>query len=249
MSLRTSHQTGVAISFEIRKGIWMIEFLFLDLDDTILDFKTAERVAISATIRDFGVEPTEAVLHRYHEINKWHWHQLELGRLTRAEVLENRFRVLFAELGAEVDAPAVARGYEKNLSRGHWFLPGAEETVDFLSKRYRLFLASNGTASVQKGRMTSANLYRFFETVFVSQEIGHNKPSRAYFDACFGAIPGFDPAKALMVGDSLSSDIQGGINAGIRTVWVNPGHQDCGDIHPDFEIEALHQLPALLETL
>ena len=249
MSLRTSHQTGVAISFEIRKGIWMIDFLFLDLDDTILDFKKAEYIAIGKTIAEFGADPTDEVRHRYHEINKWHWHQLELGKLTRAEVLENRFKVLFHELGVEVDAAAVARVYEKNLSQGHWFLPGAEETVDYLSKRYRLFLASNGTASVQKGRMTSANLYRFFETVFVSQEIGHNKPSKEYFDACFGSIPDFDPARALMVGDSLSSDIQGGINAGIRTVWVNPGHQDCGDIRPDFEIEALHQLPALLETL
>ena len=227
----------------------MIEFLFLDLDDTILDFKKAERLAISRTIRDFGVEPTDAVLDRYHEINKWHWEQLELGKLTRAEVLENRFKVLFAELGVEVNATAVARTYEKNLSQGHWFLPGAEETVDFLSKKYRLFLASNGTASVQKGRMTSANLYRFFETVFVSQEIGHNKPSKAYFDACFATIPGFDRENAMIVGDSLSSDIKGGINAGIKTVWVNPDHKPCGDIRPDYEIEALHQLPALLETL
>lgn len=227
----------------------MIEFLFLDLDDTILDFHKAERVAISKTIREFGVEPTEEVLTRYHKINRWHWEQLELGRLTRAEVLQNRFAVLFEQLGAQADAALCARTYEKNLSIGHWFLPGAEETVDYLSKHYRLFLASNGTASVQKGRMTSANLYRFFETVFVSQEIGHNKPSKAYFDACFARIPGFDPAKAMMVGDSLSSDIQGGINAGITTVWVNPDHKPGGEIKPDYEIEALHQLPALLEGI
>ena len=227
----------------------MIEFLFLDLDDTILDFKKAEYIAIGKTIGDFGVEPTDAVRHRYHEINKWHWEQLELGKMTRAEVLVNRFKVLFTEQGMDVDAEQVARNYEKNLSQGHWFLPGAEEAVDSLSKKYRLFLASNGTASVQKGRMTSANLYRYFETVFVSQEIGHNKPSKAYFDACFARIDGFDPAKAMIVGDSLSSDIKGGINAGIKTVWVNPGHADCGDIRPDYEIEALYQLEALLETI
>ena len=227
----------------------MIEFLFLDLDDTILDFHKAERIAISKTISEFGVEPTEEVLSLYHDINKWHWEQLELGKLTRAEVLVNRFGVLFEKLGKEVDAPKCAKVYEHNLSQGHWFLPGAEEAVDALSKKYRLFLASNGTSSVQKGRMTSANLYRFFETVFVSQEIGHNKPSKAYFDACFAAIPGFDKEKAMIVGDSLSSDIKGGINAGIKTVWVNPSHKDCGDIHPDYEIEALSQLEALLEEL
>ena len=225
----------------------MIEFLFLDLDDTILDFHKAERIAISKTIRDFGVEPTEEILNRYHMINKWHWEQLEKGLLTRPQVLQNRFQVLFEELGLQIDAVLCARTYEKNLSIGHYFLPGAEEAVDALSKKYRLFLASNGTASVQKGRMTSANLYRFFEKVFVSQEIGYNKPSKAYFDICFAQIPGFDPKKAMIVGDSLSSDIKGGIQAGIKTVWVNPTHADCGDVKPDHQIEALHQLEALLE--
>ena len=195
----------------------MIEFLLLDLDDTILDFHKAERIAIAKTICDFGVEPTEEVLSRYHVINKWHWEQLELGNMVREEVLVGRFAMLFAEKNVTVDPVRAARTYEKNLSIGHYFLPGAEETVDALSKKYRLFLVSNGTASVQKGRMTSANLYRFFEKVFVSQEIGHNKPAKAYFDACFAQIPDFDPAKAMIVGDSLSSDILGGINAGIKT--------------------------------
>lgn len=227
----------------------MIEFLFLDLDDTILDFHKAERIAISRTIREFGVEPAEEILSLYHEINDWHWKQLEQGRLTRAEVLVNRFGVLFEKMGKEVDAAKCAKIYEKNLSTGHYFLPGAEEAVDSLHKKYRLFLASNGTAVVQKSRMTSANLYRFFEKVFVSQEIGHNKPSRAYFEGCFAQIPGFDRKKAMIVGDSLTSDIQGGINAGIKTVWVNPGHRQSGEIKPDYEIEALSQLEALLETL
>lgn len=228
----------------------MIEFLLLDLDDTILDFHKAERIAIAKTIRDFGVEPTEVVLGRYHVINKWHWEQLELGIMSREEVLVGRFAKLFEEMGVAADPVDMARGYEKNLAIGHYFLPGAEETVDALSKKYRLFLVSNGTASVQKGRMTSANLYRFFEKVFVSQEIGYNKPAKAYFDACFAQIPGFDPAKAVIVGDSLSSDIQGGINAGIKTCWVNPSHATPQNgIVPDYEIEALHQLPALLENM
>lgn len=228
----------------------MIEFLFLDLDDTILDFHKAERVALAKTIRDFGVEPTEEILSRYHVINKWHWEQLELGQLTRPQVLSGRFRMLFEELGIDADPEAVTARYSENLAIGHWFLPGAEEAVNVLSKKYRLFLASNGTASVQKGRMTSANLYRFFEKVFVSQEIGHNKPAPAYFDACFRQIPDFDPDKAMIVGDSLTSDMKGGNNAGIKTCWVNPSHRprDPG-IRVDYEIETLAQLPALLDTL
>ena len=228
----------------------MIEFLFLDLDDTILDFHKAERIAIAKTLRDFGLEPTEEILARYHVINKWHWEQLELGKLTRKQVQEERFHVLFGELGREVDGEAIAKVYMENLAIGHYFLPGAEEAVMELHKKYRLFLASNGNASVQKGRMTSANLYRFFEQVFVSQEVGFDKPSKAYFDACFARIPGFDPGRAIMVGDSLTSDIRGGINAGIPTVWVNPGHKENNtDIQADYEIESIKELEELLETL
>lgn len=227
----------------------MIEFLLLDLDDTILDFHKAERIALSKTIHQFGVEPTEEVLNRYHQINKWHWEQLELGIMTRAEVLVNRFGALFQELGIDVEPAACAKSYEHNLSIGHYFLPGAEEAVKRLHEDYRLFLVSNGTATVQHGRLTSAGLYPYFEQVFISQEIGFNKPDKAFFDRCFDRISGFAPDRALMVGDSLTSDIKGGINAGLTTVWVNPEHKACGDIHPDYEIERLYQLETLLEEL
>ena len=227
----------------------MIEFLFLDLDDTILDFKKAERIAISATIRDFGVEPTEEVLGRYHVINKGQWEMLERGEKTRAQILVDRFDILFRELGVDVDAEKCARRYEYNLSQGHWFLPGAEEAVKRLHKRFRLFLASNGTASVQHGRMTSAGLYPWFEKVFVSQEIGFNNPSVDYFNACFAQIPDFDRSRCIMVGDSLSSDILGGINAGIATCWVAPLSKDPGAIRPDYRIESITQLEELLDSL
>ena len=228
----------------------MIEILFLDLDDTILDFHRAERIALAKTFRAFGADPTETVLNRYHVINKEHWERLERREITREQTLLGRFQALFQEMGIPVDPEAVAREYEKNLAIGHYFLPGAEEAVASLSKKYELYLASNGTASVQKGRLTSANLYRYFRQVFVSQEIGYNKPSREYFDACFARIPGFDRKKAMIVGDSLTSDILGGKNAGIKTCWVNASHTSGrADILPDYEIEALSQLEALLDQI
>ena len=228
----------------------MFEILFLDLDDTILDFHKAERIAIAKTIRQFGVEPTEEVLTIYHHINKRHWEMLEQGILNREQVKVQRFGALFRELGLDVDAPACALAYEHNLSIGHYFLPGAEEAVESLSKKYRLFLASNGTAKVQAGRMTSANLYRFFEQVFVSEEIGFNKPSPDYFEACFAQIPDFDKRKTLMVGDSLTSDMKGANNAGIAACWVNAaGGPRRPDIHIDYEIKGLCELEGLLNTL
>ena len=228
----------------------MTEFVFLDLDDTILDFHKAERIALSKTLRSFGVEPTEEVLALYHKINLWHWEQLEKGKLTRDEVQVGRFAALFRELGVSADAVQCTRSYEGNLAVGHYFLPGAEEAVANLSQKYRLFLASNGTASVQHSRLTSAGLYPYFEQVFVSQDLGFNKPAKEFFDACAARIPGYDAAKAMMVGDSLTSDILGGIRAGMRTCWVNPAHKQAPEnIRPDYEIESLSQLPALLRKL
>ena len=169
----------------------------------------------------------------------------------RDRVLKGRFTMFFGELGIEIDPAAVAKTYETFLSQGHFFMPGAEETVkQKLFGKYKLYLASNGTAVVQKGRMTSADLYPYFEESFVSQELGHNKPSREYFEAAFARIPGFRKEECLMVGDSLTSDILGGKNAGLRTVWVNPHHKTAPEhLKPDYEIETLADLPALLEEI
>ena len=229
----------------------MIKYLFLDLDNTILDFTKAESIAIRRTMSVYGLEPTDALARRYSEVNARHWKALERGELTRDQVVVGRFAAFFGEQGIAVDAAAVAKTYETLLSQGHYFLPGAEEAVkEKLFGKYKLYLASNGTAVVQKGRMTSADLYPYFEESFVSQELGHNKPSLEYFQAAFARIPGFDPKECLMVGDSLTSDILGGKRAGLRTVWVNPHHKTAPeDLKPDYEIENLADLPALLEEI
>ena len=155
----------------------MFEFLFLDLDETILDFHRAERIAVGKTLAAFGVDPTDAVCARYSEINKLHWQMLERGELTRRQVVVGRFAMLFRELGKEADPEACAERYEEFLSIGHYFLPGALEALQILSKKYRLYLASNGTAKVQAGRLKSAGIAPYFEKIFVSQEVGADKPT------------------------------------------------------------------------
>ena len=228
----------------------MIKTVLLDLDDTILDFHKAEHIALGKTFRGFGLAPTEEVMARYSLINKAHWERLERKELTREEVLVGRFAVLFSEYGIEVDPTLCARTYENNLSIGHYFLPGAYEAVEALSKKYKLYLASNGTAKVQAGRLESANISHFFQEIFISQEIGANKPDIAYFNGCFAKIPDFDVTKSMMVGDSLTSDILGGIQAGMKTCWVNPtGKIAPADIQPDYEIKSLSELENLLDSL
>lgn len=228
----------------------MIEFLLLDLDDTILDFRKSEEYGIRKTLSDAGIEPTDHICLRYSQINKEHWKRLERGEITRDRLLISRFEELFQELGTDADPKPSAAAYMDNMASVHFFLPGAEEAVKTLSAKYRTFIVSNGTSSAQERRLTSANLYPYFEQVFISQLIGINKPAREFFDRCFAQIPGFDPKKAIIVGDSLSSDIQGGINAGITTCWVNPEHKPPrSDIPADYEIESITQLEALLARL
>ncbi len=228
----------------------MIKFLLIDLDDTILDFHKAERIGLENTLRHFGAEPTEETVALYLQINADLWRRLERGEVNRKQVNEGRFVELFKQLGKEVDGENCAAYYLHQLSLTHDYLPGAKEAVLSLSKKYRLFVASNGNVSVQIPRMTNSGLNNYVEKAFISEALGENKPAKAYFDLCFSQIPGFTAEETLMVGDNLTSDIQGGINAGIRTCWVNTFRKpNTTDIHPDYEIDSLSQLEALLERL
>ena len=226
------------------------EILLIDLDETIFDFKMAEENALGKTIRAFGLEPTEEVIARYKVINAGLWAQLEQRTITHQEVLENRFGNLFAEFGIPVDKAACSNAYGDGLSERHYYMEGAEEALEKLHGKYRLFLASNGTASVQRRRMDSANLYRFFEDIFISQEIGAEKPALEFFEGAFAKIPNFDRSKTMIVGDRLSSDIRGGNIAGIATCWLNAdGKPRDPQIHVDYELKSLAELPDLLEKL
>lgn len=228
----------------------MLTTIFFDLDDTLLDFARAEREALTRAFRLFDVEPTPAVLDRYHELNRQQWELLEEGRLTRPQVLLRRFDLLFAELGLDRSSRQVCDAYEAFLARGHWFIPGARQLLEELSPRYDLYLASNGASAVQRSRLESAAILPYFKGVFISEEVSFDKPSPAFFQAAFDAIPGFSRETALMVGDSLTSDIRGGAGAGIRTCWFDPhGKPRRPDIVPDCRITALDQLPGLLERL
>lgn len=225
----------------------MMEFVFLDLDDTILDFHRTEQDSLTKTLRECGIEPTEAVIACYRQIDRQHWQRLERGELTHTQVQQGRFRVLLDELGVALDAAEVNRRFRAHLCGDQYFLPQARQAVEQLHRHHRLFLASNGATSAQHARLERAGLRPYFEQVFISEEIGFNKPSGEFFDACFARIPGFDRERAVMVGDSLTSDILGGIRAGLRTCWLNPARRPPDPaIRPDWEIQSLAQLEALL---
>lgn len=227
----------------------MIKNILFDLDDTILDFKMAERTALAKMLESLSLPVTEKILNRYSEINISQWKRLELGEISREEVKVNRYRLLFEEFKIDTSPETATEIYENNLCFGHFFIDYAEQLLEKLYGKYRLYLVSNGAKRVQDGRLKSAGISHCFENIFISEVVGTEKPNKAFFDFCFSQINDFDRAETIIVGDSLSSDIKGGINAGIRTVWFNPHYQiNATDIIPDFEIHRLEELLNILDN-
>lgn len=227
----------------------MVDTLLFDLDNTLLDFNQAERIAVSKTLEHFHIAPEDAILKRYSELNLAQWKLLEQGKISREQVKLRRFQILFTELGTDAPAEEAALMYETLLAHGHYFMDGAEELLETLYGKFRMYLVTNGTLSVQKGRLKSSGISRYFDGIFISEELGYNKPSMEYFDCCFSKIPDFHKETTVIIGDSLTSDIQGGINAGIRTIWFNPNHENAAEIIPDYEFDKLSKLPELLEKI
>lgn len=228
----------------------MKRFIFLDLDDTVFDFHKAERIALTKTLTEMGLQPDDAVTTRYREINIAQWKLLEQGKILREELKVRRYRLLFEELGVDASPDLAARTYARNLSIGHYYIEGAQELLRGLFRDYRLFLVSNGSRDIQRSRIASSDIPLYFEGIFISEEIGFNKPDARFFDAVFEKIADFDKSEAVIIGDSLSSDIRGGKNASITTVWFNPsGASAPSDNLPDYTVSRLSELPALLAKL
>lgn len=225
----------------------MIRNVLFDLDDTLFDFHKAEKIALTKTLVHFGIDPTEETLALYSTINAAHWKRLELGEISREEVKVGRYRELFETIGIECDPVKATAYYESMLAIGHYFMPGAPELLEELYRKYRLYIVSNGTAKVQEGRIGSSGIAKYMDGIFISQILGANKPDKQFFDICFAEIPDFSLSETVIIGDSLSSDIKGGINAGITTVWFNPkGIENDSDIKPDYTIKELSEVPGLL---
>lgn len=221
----------------------MIKDIFFDLDDTILDFKKAERTALAKTLSSMNIPVSDEILSRYSELNISQWKRLERGEITRQEVKVNRYRLLFEEFAIDASPEQVTAVYEDNLCIGHFFINSAQRTIERLYGRYNLYLVSNGSERVQSSRLKSAGISPYFNDIFISEKVGAEKPSVEFFNYCFDRIDNFRRSEALIVGDSLTSDIQGGINAKIKTVWFNPhNNKNASLIIPDYEINDLSQL-------
>lgn len=220
------------------------DILLFDIDNTILDFDKSEEQALRFAFRDMGWEFSQQILEIYRRNNIAQWQLFEQGKLTKPEVLTSRFAETFKEIGKDPAlAPQTANLYEEYLKYGFFVFPHAKTVLKRLQKTHRLYIVSNGVAEIQNSRMKGSGLEKYFIARFVSEEVGYPKPQKPYFDYCFAHIGVTDRSKVLIIGDSLTSDIQGGVNAEIDTCWINPSHKaNNSALKPTYEIDDLRQL-------
>ncbi len=206
--------------------------ILFDADNTLLDFFKSEKEALRDALGLLGVLSNEEMLKKYSEINDGVWKMLERGEITKAELRELRFALFSSHFSLGIDVPRLANLYTELLATKSFLMDGASEACQRLAEHCRLYVITNGMASVQHGRFDSSPLFPLFQGAFISDEIGAEKPSPLFFEHVAAKIPQFDPRDTLVVGDSLTSDIKGGVDAGIDTCWFNPGGKPVPDGMP-----------------
>lgn len=196
--------------------------LLFDADQTLLDFHRSEREAVRDCLCACKIEPSDNNIETYSRINAEFWRMLERGEIEKSRLFEERWRAFGAELGVNIDAAAVSKMYLESLSHKSYLIDGAYEMCERLAKKCRLYIITNGNKTVQTRRLEALGITELFDGIFISEDIGYEKPRIEFFDAVRRGISDFNDRDAIVIGDSLTSDIKGGINVGIDTCWYNP---------------------------
>ncbi len=224
--------------------------VLFDADNTLLNFDAAENKALAETLVNYGIEPDAETVQTYREINSELWKQLEKGQIRREKLMSERFTRFLKAIDAAGNGAEMNRFYLEQLST-HPDLMSANvlDVLKELSEVATLAIVTNGFDRVQSRRVQESGLLNYIEDVFVSEKLDSEKPNRKIFDAALRSLGVENREHVLMVGDSLSSDIQGGVNAGLDTCWFNPNHaENPGKVCPTYEISNLEELyPLVME--
>ncbi len=221
--------------------------LLFDLDGTILDYSKSEAAALyGAYSVVFGIDPPDELLPVYQKINSALWKEFEKGTITIQQLKIKRFSSLFDSFKLNTDPAAFSEIYLQELGKGGYLLHGAFDILESCAGRFRMGAITNGIGNVQRSRIKKANIGQFFETVVISNDVGIAKPDPGIFAIALENMNLYNKKEILIIGDSLSSDILGGINAGIDTCWINPMGKEPGEIKPGYTIS---DIAGLLEIL
>lgn len=217
--------------------------LLFDLDDTLLDFRANEADSLNKLFQRHGYAFSDEVFGVYNAVNRQLWTDYENGNIPLDGVLNTRFSETLLRLGITVDGVEWENQYRELLGQGCQLIDGALDLCRRLSVSHRLFVATNGVTQTQTKRLRQSGLYGYFEDVFDSQSIGFQKPSKEFFDYVMVHIKDFNIKEALMIGDSLNTDIKGGLLSGIDTCWINAKGQACPpDIQSTYTVASLAEL-------
>lgn len=226
------------------------KFLLFDLDHTLFDFDAAEDVALTQLLKEEAVEDVQSYKDYYVPMNKALWKDLEQKKITKHELVNTRFSRLFKHFGVEKDGAYLANRYQFYLSQQGQIFLGAMELLDNLIDRgYELYAATNGITTIQTGRLTQSGLTPYFKQIFISEQLQTQKPDVLFYERIGQQISGFSKENTVMIGDSLTADIQGGNNAGIDTIWYNPHHlENKTQAQPTFEVHSYQELLNCLDS-
>ena len=221
--------------------------ILLDADDTIFDFGACEGEALRLAFEQYGFRMNDEIKAAYAKINKDLWKQYEKGIIDKNTVICTRFQLLFERFQMNGDKKGFEDTYQELLGMQHFLIEDALQVIEYLYRKYDLYIVTNGVTKTQLRRFGESGLDRYMKRIFVSEETGFQKPMKEYFDYCFERMNNHDLDKMMIIGDSLSSDIKGGNNAGITTCWYNPASLiNNTDASVDIEIKQLRELFNLL---
>ena len=224
------------------------QYLLFDADDTLFDFDKGSRRAFQKAMKENGIDATDSDYDCYAAINLALWKQFEKGEIAKEDILTKRYIDYFAVCPYTADPLAVNESYKRAMCEQNILMPDALSVITELHRRgFRLFIITNGDAAIQHKRLKESPITPMIEKVFISEEIGYAKPAKGFFDAVMTGIDGFDRARALVIGDSESSDMLGAQNAGLDACFFSPQKATLPDgIAAKYQIASLRELLTLL---
>lgn len=219
-----------------------------DVDQTLLDFDRSQDYALRFCFQKLNLEINDEIVQIYASINDSYWKRLERGEVTKKELLTGRFDTLFEQLHIDtVTSADIAPMYQKALGSVYFYKDDSLELCKKLQGKVKQYVVTNGVSSTQRNKLRLSGLDQIMEGIFISEEMNYAKPDIRFFERCFKQIPNFQKESTLIVGDSLTSDMKGGNQAGLDCCWYNPaGHKNENNLKIDYEIQNLWEVEEIL---